>query len=282
MIWRHRKDPSGRGTPSPFPRSAFPLSLLALFAAILLLSACDDGGEQLLQRANDEWIKGRNHSAIEMFKTVLKKYPSGPSAEEALFRLGEIYHFSLNDSAKAIIFFQELLDLNRKGPFSYGAQKHIAEIVEFGFKDYNQAIIEYQNLINNYAGRGENANHQFRIASIYYKIQNYEQAAAELDVLMEKYGDSPIAEEAEFKLIEILYALNRCDAVRTHYGRYAAKYPGSRHRAEVEFVIASCLEDEGHLQEAYERFKGLENDYQYPPLLKMKLEGIEKRIQKKR
>jgi outer membrane protein assembly factor BamD (BamD/ComL family) len=66
--------------------------------------ACETGqGEQLVVKANNEWIKGRNHSAIEIFKSVLKKYPSGQLAEEALFRLGEIYHFSLTNSLHAII-----------------------------------------------------------------------------------------------------------------------------------------------------------------------------------
>jgi hypothetical protein len=35
------------------------------------------------------------------------------------------------------------------------------------------------------------------------------------------------------------------------------------------------------LKEAYKRFKVLEMDYAYPTLLKMKLENIEKRINKK-
>jgi len=42
------------------------------------------------------------------------------------------------------------------------------------------------------------------------------------------------------------------------------------------------LEEEGHLKDAYKRFKSLEGRYAYPAILKMKLVGIEKRIEKKR
>ena len=112
---------------------------------IIPLLACGIGqGEQLVLKANNEWIKGRNHSAIEMFKSILKKYPSGQLTEEALFRLGEIYHFSLNNSIQAISYFQEVMEINKNGPFGLDAQKYIAEIMEFTLKDYDQAIIEYQ------------------------------------------------------------------------------------------------------------------------------------------
>ena len=118
---------------------------------IIALLACENSqGARLILKANNEWISGRNHSAVEGFKAVLKKYPSGQLAEEALFRLGEIYHFSLNNSAQAISYFQEVMELNNSGPFGSEAQKYIAEIMEFTFKDYDQAIIEYQNLINKF------------------------------------------------------------------------------------------------------------------------------------
>jgi len=57
-------------------------------------------------------------------------------------------------------------------------------------------------------------------------------------------------------------------------------YPKSEFSSEMEFVMASCLEDEGKLKLAYNRFKSLEGSYKYPALLKMKLEGIEGRINK--
>ena len=242
--------------------------------------SCSEQMDPLLQKANEEWIQGRNHSAIEMFNEVLKKYPSGAHAEESLFRLGEIHHFSLNNSTQALIYFQEVLQMNRKGTFIYPAQKYIAEIAEFGLKDYDQAIIEYQNLINRYKNENESSDHQYRIASIYYKKQNYEQALVELNILLENYPGSSWAEESKFKIIEILFALSRCPEAREQYRHFNLEYSDSRFKEDIDFVVASCLEEEGHLQEAYNRFKALEGRYFYPGILKMKLVGIEKRIKK--
>jgi len=242
--------------------------------------SCSEQMNPLLKKANEEWIQGRNHSAIEMFNEVLKNYPSGTQAEEALFRLGEIHHFSLNNSTQALIYFQEVLQMNRKGTFIYPAQKYIAEIAEFSLKDYDQAIIEYQNLINQYKNENESSNHQYRIASIYYKKQNYEQALVELNILLENYPGSSWAEESKFKIIEILFALSRCPEAREHGRRFNLGYSDSRFKEDVDFVIASCLEEEGHLQEAYNRFKVLEGRYIYPAILKMKLAGIGKRMKK--
>ena len=249
---------------------------------IIPLLACEaDQGEQLVLKANNEWVKGRNHSAIEMFKSILKKYPSGQLTEEVLFRLGEIYHFSLNNSIQAISYFQEVMEINKNGPFGLDAQKYIAEIMEFTFKDYEQAIIEYQKLIHMCDDPQKNSYHQYRIASIYIKKQNYEQAFAEFDILLTTYPKSTWVETAQFKILETLYALNRCSAIPEYHNIFIDSYPNGQYRSEMEFILASCIEDKGMLKEAYKGFKALEMDYAYPALLKMKLENIEKRINKK-
>jgi TolA-binding protein len=253
-----------------------------LFSALFILVSCGEQNDPLIDKANDEWIQGHNHSALELLNEVLKKYPSGPKAEEALFRMGEIHHYSLDNSTRALNYFQEVQQMNRQGLFSYDAQKYIAEIAEFGLKDYDQAIIEYQNLINFYEKKHSDGEHQYRIASIYYKKQNYEQALVELQILLENYAKSPWAEETKFKIIEILYALNRCPEAREQYRHFNLEYSNSRFKSEMDFVVASCLEEEGHLQDAYNRFKALEGQYTFPSILKMKLLGIEKRIEKKR
>ena len=255
-----------------------------LFLSILFIVssvACEDGeGKRLVLMANNEWIKGRNHSSVEMFKSVLKKFPSGQLAEETLFRLGEIYHFSLNDSEQAISYFQEVMELNKNSKFGLSAQQYIAEIMEFTFKEYDQAIIEYQKLINMTDKPKANAAHQFRIASIYIKKQNYEQALAEFEVLSEKFPGSTLAERAQSKILETLYTLNRCSEVPKHYKDFIDSYPTSKYLSEMKFVVASCLEEKGMLKEAYDEFKSLKTDYTYPALLEMKLENIEKRIKK--
>ena len=244
--------------------------------------ACETGqGAQLVLKANNEWIKGRNHSAVEMFKSVLKKYPSGQLAEEALFRLGEIYHFSLNNSIQAISYFQEVMELNKNGPFGLDAQKYIAEIMEFTFKDYDQAIIEYQKLIHLRDAPQKNSDHQYRIASIYVKKKNYEQALAEFEILLATYPKSAWIEKTQFNILETLYALSRCSEISEHYKNFINSYPDSKYRSEMKFIIGSCLEEKGMLREAYDELKSLKMDYAYPALLKMKLENIEKRINKK-
>jgi len=210
------------------------------FCFCCLLAGCNkDATDPLIQKAQNEWVEGRNHRAVELFKEVLKNNPSGPPAEEALFRLGEISHFSLGNSSQAIMYFQELLQLNRNGPFAHEAQKYIAEIVEFTFKDYEQAIIEYQNLINRFDTEEEKGDHQYRIASIYFKMQNYEQALAEWEVLLDEYPGSRRAEESQYKVIEILFTLQRFAEVREHYRDFMEKYPTSKFKGEVDFILAS-------------------------------------------
>jgi TolA-binding protein len=248
---------------------------------LLFLSACaEDRIENLFKEADEEWIKGHNHGAIEILKTVLEERPKGPQAEEALFRLGEITYYSIGSSSQALIYFKELLKVTKNGKFAYAAQKYISEIVEFSLKDFDQSIIEYQKLIDNFNVTEENGNHQFRIASIYYKKQEYEQSLVELEILIEKYRESKRVEDSLFKMTEILYALNRCPEAEARYETFLEEFPNSPFLSEMDFVMASCKEDEGNLKEAYTAFKSLVGRYPYGSILNMKLEGIETRLNK--
>jgi tetratricopeptide (TPR) repeat protein len=254
---------------------------IAVFLVFLTVLGCGNSRvESLLLRANEEWVQGRNHSAIELFNAVLEIAPSGPHAEESLYRLGEIYYFGLGETTKAISYFQEVVSIRPRGEFSHGAQKYIAEIVELNFRDLDQAIIEYQKLINEYKKPEEHPEQQFRIAAIYFKKHNYEQALVEFDILVETYPKNSWSEEAFLRSTEILHNMERCGDAREKYSQFRVLYPESAFSGEMEFVMASCLEEEGKLKLAYNRFKKLEGDYKYPALLKMKLEGIEGRIKK--
>jgi len=248
---------------------------------LLLLTACEGEREKtalLLSQANQEWVDGQTQTAVSLYKNFLEQFPNEPETEEALFRLGEIYHFSLAKPKQAILYFQEVLLLNRQGKFSYEAQKYIAEIVEFKIRDYNQAILEYQTLINRYGKMNENADHHFRIVSIYYKLQNYDQVLSELEDHQEHYPDSKWGQSSELKAVEILYTLGRCEEAQPHYKRFVKKYPTGKDRVEMEFVQASCLEDLGQFKLALKKFKSLGEKYPLPIILEMKIAGLESRI----
>ncbi len=251
--------------------------------ALIFLFACGPNpSEALLQQASQEWLQGRHHSAVQQFKSVLEKTPTGPHAEEALFRLGQIYHFSLEDSKQAASYFLAVLKLNKQGRFAFDAQKHLADIVEYNVKDYDQAIIENQKLIDGFdLGPEEKARLQYRIASIYFKKQNYEQALVELEILLEEYPKTESAQEAGFKIAEVLYTINRCPEVHDRYDRFVSSHPMSPLLAEMEFVRASCLEEEGKHQEALKAFQALDGGrYKHPAMVEMKIKGITQRIKK--
>ena len=97
---------------------------------------------------------------------------------------------------------------------------------------------------------------------------------AELEVLLEKYPKSAWAEKSQFQSLEILYLLNRCVDIKDHYNKFLQGYPKSKYSNEMMVVVASCLENQGMLQEAFKMFQSLGNNYTYPSLLRMKIEAI--------
>ena len=80
--------------------------------------------------------------------------------------------------------------------------------------------------------------------------------------------------------MELLYTLDRCPEARTRYQEYLKTNPNNSFLGEMDFVMASCLEEEGKLRAALKSFKALEGNYKYPKMVQMKLEGLQSRIKK--
>ena len=87
-------------------KKVFPALKASIYiSALLFFFSCGEKTDPLIQKANQEWMQGHNHIALELLNEVLKNNPKGRKAEEALFRIGEIHHFSLNNSTRALVFF---------------------------------------------------------------------------------------------------------------------------------------------------------------------------------
>ena len=55
------------------------------FCLLFILVSCTEQNDPLINKDNEEWIQGHNHSALELLNEVLQKNPSESKAEEVLF-----------------------------------------------------------------------------------------------------------------------------------------------------------------------------------------------------
>ena len=60
-------------------KQVFPAQIASIFfyALFFLLTSCGEQNDPLINKANEEWVQGHNHSALEILNEVLKNNPSG-------------------------------------------------------------------------------------------------------------------------------------------------------------------------------------------------------------
>ena len=67
-------------------KKVFPALKASIYiSALLFLFSCGEKNDPLIQKANQEWIQGHNHIALELLNEVLKKKPKGTESPRSPF-----------------------------------------------------------------------------------------------------------------------------------------------------------------------------------------------------
>lgn len=98
-------------------------------------------------------IKFQFKESISHFEKVISLFPKSPYYDEALLRIGVLYHSNLSQPDKAIECFQKLLSERPKSNEADRAAYYIADIYRWK-KDYEKAIKAYKYMARKYPASG--------------------------------------------------------------------------------------------------------------------------------
>jgi len=72
--------------------------------------------------------QGKTKEAIEAFQRVVDAYGEEIFGDDALFKIAEIYHYTLNDTAKAKDIYQEMLTKYPASVYTIEARKRFRKL----------------------------------------------------------------------------------------------------------------------------------------------------------
>jgi outer membrane protein assembly factor BamD len=193
-------------------------------------------GTEKLEKTMFYFAKSKFHNAefitsAYYFQEFVLQYPMGRFTEEATyliamshFGMSNVHYLDQSDTYKAIEYMQLYLQRYPGGKYSADAEKHIADM------------------------RLKLALKAFRLADLYYRMENYKSAVVAFKNVLADHPQSPYREEAAFKLFKsaYLYALQsvkekqaeRYEMAETYYLRYRDRYGEGKFRREAESIYS--------------------------------------------
>jgi soluble lytic murein transglycosylase len=205
------------------------------------------------------WQEGYVHQhngdyarAIAAYQALLASQPKEDEAQEARFRLGEVYLLD-KDYPQAIEALQQFLDDTPESEQAPQAAFLLATAhKELGH--WEEAIKHYnlyrtqEDLIADQVG--------LLIAEAYMELERYPESLAEYQAVLDLEGTSPsLILDALESMAEAHLQLEDYEQAIATYERALARVGDAAHRAQIEYAIALAYRDWDQEDRALERFR---------------------------
>src|SRR5512137_1494487 len=120
------------------------LLVVGILAALAGCEAFDKQASLEYEAATKRWYAGDYTGAVSMYISLVKNHPYSPHADNALYWVGVTQFLYLGETEKSLQVFRLLLKKYPSRDMAPAAQLYIAEIYELGYNDYVRAIEEYR------------------------------------------------------------------------------------------------------------------------------------------
>ena len=159
----------------------FSLSLLWL---IVFIFACGQKmtEEQMHAKAVNFEEKEQYEDAIKMFKKLVKVYPNGTKADEAMYRLGGIYANNLKDFHQSVDTYKKLVENYPESDYLIQSSFMIGYRYANDIKDLDKAKAAYEGFLEKYS------DHELA-TSVNWELNHLGQDISDIEFL-DQVGDS--------------------------------------------------------------------------------------------
>ncbi|MFQ5867092.1 MAG: tetratricopeptide repeat protein [bacterium] len=133
--------------------------------------------------------QGKYKQSIQRLLNIIAEYPKSGLSIEALYFLGDIYHFKLKDYRKAMDEYQNLIQRFPQNRFAANAQFKTAECCR-KLEKWQEAIEAYRKFIRDYTQYGYSDYAQFYIGQCFEELRNWQEAKDAYSLISTNYPES--------------------------------------------------------------------------------------------
>ncbi len=173
-----------------------------------------------MARAKKAWRDGEYIRAIELYQGVSQRHPSSRYAPHALWELATIHYYQSGDIVRAAVFFQRLAEEHADHPLAFSAELLLSEIHEEDLDELPKAARILQTLIDSgRAQEGQRDQVLFRLARIYFKMNEFTAARERLQPVLEQSDSRDLVQKAHVLAGNIEQIQNRYESSLNHFLR---------------------------------------------------------------
>ena len=116
---------------------------------------------------------------------------------------------------------------------------------------YNAALIEIQRSISTTAGAEYQADLNYILGHLFYKVERFELAEQQLTKIIENFPDSNFVDDAWYAIGDMNYKLQSYTESRDAFRKILEIFPNSDLRDDAQYFIAKSLLEEFDYEGAY-------------------------------
>ena len=236
------------------------------------------------------WMEKNYSAAVDEFDSIIKEEPDSTIALNALLRSSMTKSLFLSQPEEALRGFKLYLEKASSSDQVPSVEKEIGDIYFYRLKLYPKAILHYEQLLaqKNHT-ETDRLLFQYRIARANFLLGKIK-PAIDLYAAIEKAAPSPeMKARVMIDLGQCWYAIGEAEKIgfqtASQYFQKAKIILNNStlpEYQEAEFGLASVMEEQDQLEQAYELFKKLESTYPAKNVIRVRVLRLEDRLRKKR
>lgn len=257
----------------------------ALLTTFLWLSLCgctESRQARLLQSAEESLAAGKFAEGAELLRRTITINPESKSGVKALYKLGFTQETYLRDFENAVFNYQEFIRLSGDPVSVYEVQKRIAGLYFEHSQDPRKATSAYRKLLTMNPDSLEADLFQFRIAQVFFRLNEFEAARQEFQRLIDGFPKSSLVARARFEIGNSYYMEGKYDVAVEALKQVTRLHPQSEQASEASFLMAQSMEHQERLPAALGVYESLRGRYSSPDILNLRISQLKRRLKVER
>ncbi|MBI2417183.1 MAG: tetratricopeptide repeat protein [Ignavibacteriales bacterium] len=169
------------------------------------------------------------------FNLYVEKYPTAPSAKNAMF-FSAYSHYKLGEWDSSVTAFRNFIKKYPEDAYAAESQYNIAE-ARYNASNFNEAIKEYIDVYTKYPKSDFAAPAVYNEAWANYQLKDMDKMIVPLQKLIKDYPQSPLVAEAQFTVGDYFYNKKDYSKALYEYRTFIEKFPNHIKTEEARSFI---------------------------------------------
>ncbi len=250
---------------------------IALPFLLLILAGCNARSPETKYHLAERLLEDKKYeAAISEFQDIVDKSPASALGQEAQLKIAQIQHLYLGRSQEAIESYTEYLKRSKDPLKRREVERTMGDLQFQNLENYNEAIASYTKLVKESPKSPDAEELLYRLGRAFFLKSQFSDAIKVFQHQKTSFPEGELRWKADLEIGNALSGMGKCNEAIKTFDQIVAGAPKAQ-RVLANFAKASCYEEQDDLDNAYEIFSQIKDDYPTPAVVELKMQKIKRR-----